>query len=64
MDRDVVDQRKTVIAHTTSENSAITPKKTNANAAETSKQYTSRYNMVNGGPNKELYKGPNEELLL
>lgn len=60
IDRDVVDQRKTVTAQNDSENNAIALKKT----ADTSKQFTSRYNVVNGGSNKELYKGPKEELLL
>lgn len=62
VDRDVVDQRKAATAQSTSENSAPAPKKSNTIAADTS--FASRYNVVNGGPNKELYKGPNEDLLL
>lgn len=66
VDRDVVvDQRKSVTAHSSAnENCAIAAKKTNTNAADSTKQYTSRYNVVNEGPNKELYKGANENLLL
>lgn len=63
----VLEQRKavTTVQTTGGNRTNSTKNKTLGAVVDNTKQFSSIYGHVaNGGPNKELYKGPNEEILL